>query len=121
MLVETEAVTLARGALGIQVQQLGGGIAHLLRNLKVGWTKELRAEYFDWFIMANNEYSGGNSFKGYFFGNFSNSGLQSDNLTDDLKKIGLLRVNSVKKIWEAALSQTAGFASPCAMSRGFHM
>jgi hypothetical protein len=39
--------------------------AHLLRNLKVGWTKELREEYFNWFVMANNEYNGGNSFKAH--------------------------------------------------------
>jgi hypothetical protein len=39
--------------------------AHLLRNLKTGWTTELRAEYFNWFVMANNEYNGGNSFKAH--------------------------------------------------------
>jgi Spy/CpxP family protein refolding chaperone len=39
--------------------------AHLLRNLKAGWTKELREEYFRWFLMANDEYSGGNSFKSH--------------------------------------------------------
>ena len=43
---------------------------------------------------------GGNSFRGYFFGNFSNASLQSTNLSDELKSIGLSRVNSVKKIWD---------------------
>lgn len=43
---------------------------------------------------------GGNTFKGYLFGNFANSSLQSDNLSDDLKKIGLARVNSVRKLWD---------------------
>lgn len=43
---------------------------------------------------------GGNTFRGYFFGNFSNSGLQSDNLTDELRSIGLTRVNSVNKVWD---------------------
>ena len=28
---------------------------------------------------------GGNTFRGYLFGNFTNSNLQSDNLTDELK------------------------------------
>jgi hypothetical protein len=39
--------------------------AHLLRNLKTGWTTELRAEYFNWFLLANAEYNGGSSFKGH--------------------------------------------------------
>jgi hypothetical protein len=43
---------------------------------------------------------GGNTFRGYLFGNFTNGSLQSDNLTDDLKKIGLARVNSVNKLWD---------------------
>jgi len=37
--------------------------AHLLRHLQVGWTPELRREYFSWFQMANAEYTGGNTFK----------------------------------------------------------
>ena len=43
---------------------------------------------------------GGNTFRGYFFGNFANSGFQSDNLSDDLKKVGLTAVPSVKKLWD---------------------
>jgi Carboxypeptidase regulatory-like domain/TonB-dependent Receptor Plug Domain len=42
---------------------------------------------------------GGNSFRGYFFGNFSNSSLQSDNLSADLAT-QLKAVNSVKKLWD---------------------
>src|SRR5262245_1618606 len=44
---------------------------------------------------------GGNSFRGSLFGNFANDGFQSDNLSDELKSIGLVRVNSVKKWWDA--------------------
>ena len=40
---------------------------------------------------------GGNTFRGYVFGNFANGSFQSDNLTDDLKKRGLTRVNSVEE------------------------
>jgi hypothetical protein len=43
---------------------------------------------------------GGNTFRGYFFGNFTNSSLQSDNLSDDLVARGLRAVNSVKKLWD---------------------
>jgi len=39
--------------------------AHLLRNLQVGWTPALREEFLNWFITANDQYSGGNSFKSY--------------------------------------------------------
>ena len=38
---------------------------------------------------------GGNALKGYFFGSFANDTLQNNNLSDDLKKVGLTRVNSV--------------------------
>jgi hypothetical protein len=37
--------------------------AHLLRELRVGWTPDLRREYFEWFLMANSDYNGGNTFK----------------------------------------------------------
>lgn len=64
-------------------------------------TSALSAEWRSSGVLSNTiPKEGGNSFKGYFFGNFSNSGLQSDNLTPELQKIGLLRVNSVKKIWD---------------------
>ena len=35
--------------------------ARSLRNLKSGWTRELRTQYFNWFIKAAN-YRGGASF-----------------------------------------------------------
>ncbi len=43
---------------------------------------------------------GGNTYRGYLFANFTNSSLQSDNLSQDLIDRGLTRVNSVKKIWD---------------------
>ncbi len=43
---------------------------------------------------------GGNTFRGYLFGNFSNGALQSDNLSPDLIDRGLTRVNSVKRLWD---------------------
>jgi len=43
---------------------------------------------------------GGNTFRGSFFGNFSNAGLQANNLTQDLIDKNLKAVNSVKKLWD---------------------
>jgi len=43
---------------------------------------------------------GGNTYRGYFFGNFANTGLQSDNLTQDLIDRNLKAVNRVKKLWD---------------------
>jgi Carboxypeptidase regulatory-like domain/TonB-dependent Receptor Plug Domain len=43
---------------------------------------------------------GGNTFRGYLFGNFSNGALQSNNLSSDLIARGLTRVNSVKRLWD---------------------
>jgi carboxypeptidase family protein len=43
---------------------------------------------------------GGNVYRGYFFGNFSNGSLQSNNLSQDLIDKGLKAVNSVKKLWD---------------------
>jgi hypothetical protein len=43
---------------------------------------------------------GGNRFSGYVFSNFTNGGLQSDNLNQDLQDRGLLVVNSVDKVWD---------------------
>lgn len=43
---------------------------------------------------------GGNTYRGYFFTNFANSGMQADNLTQDLQNANLKAVNSVKKLWD---------------------
>ncbi|HEV3058335.1 MAG TPA: carboxypeptidase regulatory-like domain-containing protein [Vicinamibacterales bacterium] len=43
---------------------------------------------------------GGNVYRGYFFGNFTNGSLQSNNLTPDLIAQKLTAVNSVKKLWD---------------------
>src|SRR5215510_8525227 len=48
---------------------------------------------------------GGNRFNGSFFGNFSNSGLQGSNLSDDLKKAGLTSVDKIDKLWDSNISQ----------------
>lgn len=64
-------------------------------------TSALSAEQRSSGVLSNTiPKEGGNVFKGYFFSNFANDTLQSDNLTDDLKKIGLSRVNSAKKVWD---------------------
>ena len=43
---------------------------------------------------------GGNAFKGYLNGAFTNGTLQSDNYSDDLASRGLLLAPSVKQIWD---------------------
>jgi carboxypeptidase family protein len=43
---------------------------------------------------------GGNRYSGFLFANFSNSALQSDNLTDDLIARGLTSVNKINKLWD---------------------
>ena len=43
---------------------------------------------------------GGNTFRGTFFGSFTDNSLQSDNLTDGLKALGLLTVPHVTKIYD---------------------
>ena len=43
---------------------------------------------------------GGNTFKGYFFGTFTNHTMQSDNLSDDLKDRGLATVDRVNRIYD---------------------
>ena len=64
-------------------------------------TSALSSEWRSSGVLSNTiPKEGGNSFKGYLFGNFSNAGLQSNNLTDGLKAIGLTRVNSAKKLWD---------------------
>lgn len=49
---------------------------------------------------------GGNSFSGMLFVNGTNSDLQSDNLTDEVRGRGLTRVNTISKIWD--LNSTLG-------------
>ena len=64
-------------------------------------TSALSAEWRSSGVLSNTiPKEGGNAFKGYFFANFANDSLQSNNLSDDLKKIGLSRVNSAKKVWD---------------------
>ena len=43
---------------------------------------------------------GGNTFKGFFFGSFTNNKLQADNLDDSLKGLGLVSVPQVTKIYD---------------------
>ncbi|HXI28787.1 MAG TPA: carboxypeptidase regulatory-like domain-containing protein [Vicinamibacterales bacterium] len=43
---------------------------------------------------------GGNSYHGYLFTNFTNTSLQSSNLTQDLIDRGLKAVNRVNKLWD---------------------
>src|SRR5438445_424934 len=43
---------------------------------------------------------GGNTFKGYFFGNYTTHGLQSRNLTDEIKQRGLTTTATIDKIWD---------------------
>ena len=43
---------------------------------------------------------GGNRFSAFFFGNFSNSSLQSNNLSDELIARGLKSVNKINKLWD---------------------
>ncbi|HMF95955.1 MAG TPA: carboxypeptidase regulatory-like domain-containing protein [Vicinamibacterales bacterium] len=43
---------------------------------------------------------GGNAYHGYLFTNFTNTSLQSDNLTQDLIDRGLKAVNRVNKLWD---------------------
>ncbi|MBI3401859.1 MAG: TonB-dependent receptor [Acidobacteria bacterium] len=43
---------------------------------------------------------GGNTYRGYFFSNFANASMQSDNLSSDLVTAGLKAVNRVKKLWD---------------------
>jgi hypothetical protein len=44
---------------------------------------------------------GGNTFRGTFFGGFSNNGMAANNLTPDLQARGLTAINSVKKVVDA--------------------
>ncbi len=63
---------LARGTPGASVggtenvdlakQEDQSHYAHILRNLRTGWTRELREEYFTWFLEEAPQYTGGNNF-----------------------------------------------------------
>ena len=57
--------------------------------------------------------SGSNNFSGSFFLAGTSSGLQSDNLDDDLISQGLTSVNSVKKVYDA----NAAFGGPIVANR----
>ena len=43
---------------------------------------------------------GGNTFRGYFFGNYTSNSLQANNLTQDLKDKGLLAVGNAYRFWD---------------------
>jgi len=43
---------------------------------------------------------GGNSFRGYFFGNYTSNSLQANNLTQALKDQGLLAVGNAYRFWD---------------------
>jgi hypothetical protein len=45
---------------------------------------------------------GGNSFRGTLLANFSTSGLQSNNYSDELRNRGLRAPNSIKRLWNVA-------------------
>ena len=51
----------------------------------------------------HSEKEGGNTFSGSAFGNFSNSGLQGDNLSQDLLDLGLRSPDVVDSIWDSSL------------------
>jgi hypothetical protein len=43
---------------------------------------------------------GGNLFHGYFFANYASTKFQSDNLTDNLRALGLTTANKIDHIWD---------------------
>jgi hypothetical protein len=43
---------------------------------------------------------GGNTFRGYFFSDFTNSSLQGSNLTSELRARGITAVSGIDKIWD---------------------
>jgi hypothetical protein len=51
---------------------------------------------------------GGNTFKGTFFGSFTNSSLQGNNYTQELKNRGLTTPDSIKTLWDI----NPGFGGP---------
>ena len=56
---------------------------------------------------------GGNTFKGLFFGSYTNDGLQAENLGDDLKALGLVSVPQVTQIYDI----DPAFGGPIARDR----
>src|SRR5262249_51217561 len=64
-------------------------------------TSGLSAEARTSGVMSNTiPKEGGNTFRGYFFGNFTNNSLQADNLTQELKDKGLLAVGNAYRFWD---------------------
>lgn len=60
------------------------------------------AEYGVGGAQSNSIYKdGGNQFSGVVFGAWTGHGLQSDNLSDDLKSQGLTKVNTIRRIFDA--------------------
>lgn len=63
------------------------------------------AEYGVGGAQSNSIYKdGGNQFSGVVFGAWTGHGLQSDNLSDDLKSQGLTKVNTIRRIFDANTS-----------------
>ena len=56
---------------------------------------------------------GGNTFRGTVFGAFATEGMQSNNLTDELKARGLRTVGRIQKNWDV----TPGFGGPIARDK----
>ena len=91
----------------------GGGYNHTF-SLNAGATQEMTittsgssAESRTSGVIVNNvAKEGGNRFSAYFYGEFTGSGLQSDNLNSDLQAKGLTAVNTVKQLSE--INPTAG-------------
>lgn len=52
-------------------------------------------------VMSNTiPKEGGNAFRGYFFGNYTNSKFQADNLSQELQDRGLLAVGNAYRFWD---------------------
>src|SRR2546428_3085475 len=89
------------------MNEAGGGYntAVVVKNGRVQemtvTTSGLSAEARSSGVLANViPKEGGNAYRGYFFGNFTDSNLQSGNLSQVLIDRGLKAVNSVKKLWD---------------------
>jgi Carboxypeptidase regulatory-like domain/TonB-dependent Receptor Plug Domain len=64
-------------------------------------TSGLSAEARTSGVMSNTiPKEGGNTFRGYFFGNYTSNSLQANNLTQDLKDKGLLAVGNAYRFWD---------------------
>jgi hypothetical protein len=85
----------------------GGGYNHTLA-VNTGTVQEMtvttsgtNSEVRTSGVVANTvAKEGGNRFRYYFYGDFSNDGLQSDNLDDELRARGLRSVDHVKQLTE---------------------